>query len=31
MPARITESAPAILAHFGVEQPAYQQPLARVA
>jgi len=30
-PARITEIAPAVLAHFGVEQPAYQHALARVA
>ena len=30
-PARITEIAPAVLAHFGVEPPAYAQSLARVA
>jgi hypothetical protein len=30
-PARITEIAPAVLAHFGVEPPAYQRSLARVA
>lgn len=30
-PTRITEIAPAVLAHFGVEPPAYAQSLARVA
>lgn len=30
-PARITDVAPAVLAHFGVELPAYQRSFARVA
>ena len=30
-PTRITDVAPAVLAHFGVELPAYQRALARVA
>ena len=31
VPARITDVASAVLAHFGVDPPAYAQPLARVA
>jgi hypothetical protein len=30
-PARITDVAPAILRHFGVEPPAYARPLAHAA